>query len=81
MIVDVTVLIVARLIRAADVALRGPLSPGLHPMTAGAQATIVVASLLLLLGYPYLLLRYRGQTVGMMAAGVGAMDAPRRERP
>ena len=73
-IVDVTVLVVARLIRAADIALRGPLSPGLHPMTPAAQAAIVVASLLIVLGYPYLLLRYRGQTVGMMAAGVRAID-------
>jgi uncharacterized RDD family membrane protein YckC len=73
-IVDVTVLVVARLIRAADIALRGPLSPGLHPMTPAAQVAIVVASLLILLGYPYLLLRYRGQTLGMMAAGVRAID-------
>jgi uncharacterized RDD family membrane protein YckC len=72
--VDVAVLVVARLIRDADVALRGPLSPGLHPMTPAAQAAVVVASLLILLGYPYLLLRYRGQTVGMMATGVRAID-------
>jgi uncharacterized RDD family membrane protein YckC len=72
--VDVVVLIVARLIRAADIALRGPLAPGLHPMTAGAQAAIVLATLLIALGYPYLLLRSRGQTVGMMAAGVRAVD-------
>jgi uncharacterized RDD family membrane protein YckC len=73
-LVDVAVLVVARLIRAADIALRGPLSPGLHPMTPAAQAAIVVTSLLIVLGYPYLLLRYRGQTVGMMAAGVRAID-------
>ena len=73
-IVAVTNLIVARLIRAADVALRAPLSPGLHTMTPGAQAATVVATLVIFLGYPYVLLRSRGQTFGMMAAGVRAVD-------
>lgn len=73
-IVDVAVLVASRLIRAADVALRAPLSPGLHAMTPGAQAATVVAASVILLGYPYLLLRFRGQTVGMMAAGVRAVD-------
>jgi uncharacterized RDD family membrane protein YckC len=72
--VDVAILIVDRLIRAADVALRAPLSPGLHAMTPGAQFATVIASLLIVLGYPFLLLRSRGQTVGMMAAGVRAVD-------
>ena len=43
-------------------------------MTAGAQAAVVVTSLLITLGYPWVLLRLRGQTVGMMAAGVRAID-------
>ena len=73
-IVDVADLIVTRLIRSADVALRAPLSPGLHSMTPGAQVATVSATLLIVLGYPYLLLRSRGQTVGMMAAGVRAID-------
>jgi uncharacterized RDD family membrane protein YckC len=41
---------------------------------AAAQVAIVVTSLLITLGYPYLLLRYKGQTVGMMAVGVRAVD-------
>jgi uncharacterized RDD family membrane protein YckC len=72
--VDVADLVVDRLIRAADVALRAPLSPGLHAMTPGAQLATVVATLLIVLGYPFVLLRSRGQTVGMMAAGVRAVD-------
>jgi uncharacterized RDD family membrane protein YckC len=39
-----------------------------------AQAAIVIITLLITLGYPYLLLRYKGQTVGMMAVGVRAVD-------
>jgi uncharacterized RDD family membrane protein YckC len=39
-----------------------------------AQFAIVITSLLLTLGYPYLLLRHNGQTVGMMAVGVRAVD-------
>jgi uncharacterized RDD family membrane protein YckC len=35
----------------------------------------VIATLLIVLGYPFLLLRSRGQTVGMMAAGVRAVDS------
>jgi uncharacterized RDD family membrane protein YckC len=71
---DVAVLIVDRLIKAADVALRAPLSPGLHAMTPGAQFATIITTLLIVLGYPFLLLRSRGQTVGMMAAGVLAVD-------
>jgi uncharacterized RDD family membrane protein YckC len=41
-------------------------------MTPGAQLATVIATLLIVLGYPFLLLRSRGQTVGMMAAGVRA---------
>jgi uncharacterized RDD family membrane protein YckC len=39
-----------------------------------AQVAIVVTTLLITLGYPYLLLRHNGQTVGMMAVGVRAVD-------
>ena len=39
-----------------------------------AQAAIVITSVLITLGYPYLLLRYKAQTVGMMAVGVRAVD-------
>lgn len=39
-----------------------------------AQVAVVVISVLILLLYPYLLLRFNGQTVGMMAAGVRAVD-------
>lgn len=45
----------------------------IHPDVA-AQVAIVITSLLVTLGYPYLLLRYKGQTVGMMAVGVRAVD-------
>jgi uncharacterized RDD family membrane protein YckC len=81
LMLDVVLVIVDRLIRAADVALRAPLSPGLHAMTPGAQCATVVATLLILLGYPFLLLRSRGQTVGMMAAGVTAVDRVSGARP
>ena len=73
-IVDIGVFVLSRLIRSADIALRGPLSPRLHPMTAAAQAAVVLTSLLITLGYPWVLLRRRGQTVGMTAAGVRAID-------
>jgi uncharacterized RDD family membrane protein YckC len=46
---------------------------GVHPDTA-AQVGIVITSLLIGLGYPYVLLRHNGQTVGMMAVGVRAVD-------
>jgi uncharacterized RDD family membrane protein YckC len=39
-----------------------------------AQVAIVVTTLLITLGYPYLLLRHNGQTVGMTAVGVRAVD-------
>jgi uncharacterized RDD family membrane protein YckC len=39
-----------------------------------AQVAIVITTLLITLGYPYLLLRHNGQTVGMMAVGVRAVD-------
>ena len=45
-----------------------------HRTDGAAQAAIVITSLLITLGYPYLLLRYKGQTVGMMAVGVRAVD-------
>jgi uncharacterized RDD family membrane protein YckC len=41
---------------------------------AAAQVAIVITTLVITLGYPYLLLRYKGQTVGMMAVGVRAVD-------
>ena len=43
-------------------------------MTPGAQFATIITTLLIVLGYPFLLLRSRGQTVGMMAAGVRAID-------
>jgi uncharacterized RDD family membrane protein YckC len=44
-----------------------------HP-DAAAQVGIVITSLLIGLGYPYVLLRHNGQTVGMMAVGARAVD-------
>ena len=46
---------------------------GTHVDLAG-QVIIIVTALLITLGYPYLLLRHNGQTVGMMAVGVRAVD-------
>jgi uncharacterized RDD family membrane protein YckC len=50
--------------------------PGLtgYRIDAAAQAAIVITTLLITLGYPFLLLRHKGQTVGMMAVGVRAVD-------
>jgi uncharacterized RDD family membrane protein YckC len=45
-----------------------------YRIDAAAQAAIVITTLLITLGYPYLLLRHNGQTVGMMAVGVRAVD-------
>jgi uncharacterized RDD family membrane protein YckC len=50
-----------------------PGTVGGHLDTA-AQVGIVITTLLIALGYPYLLLRHNGQTVGMMAVGVRAVD-------
>ena len=73
-IVDVALLVLGAIIRRLDESLRGPLSPGLHPMTPAAQVAVVVSAVAVLLGYPLILLHRRGQTVGMMAAGVRAVD-------
>jgi uncharacterized RDD family membrane protein YckC len=45
-----------------------------YRVDAAAQAAIVITTLVITLGYPYLLLRYKGQTIGMMAVGVRAVD-------
>jgi uncharacterized RDD family membrane protein YckC len=45
-----------------------------YRVDAAAQAAIVITTLVITLGYPFLLLRYKGQTVGMMAVGVRAVD-------
>jgi uncharacterized RDD family membrane protein YckC len=73
-IVDVADRIVLKLIEKIDVALRAPLSPGLHSPTPGAQVASVVANVAIFAGYSFALLRFRGQTLGMMATGVRAVD-------
>lgn len=73
-IVDLATFAVLKIIEKIDVALRAPLSPGLHPPTPGAQVAIVVANVAIVVGYSFVLLRFRGQTVGMMATGVRAVD-------
>jgi uncharacterized RDD family membrane protein YckC len=73
-LIDLAVYAVTRIVVAVDVRVRGPLSPGLHPMTAAAQAIVVAASLAIVVSYPLIMLRLRGQTVGMMAFGVRAVD-------
>jgi uncharacterized RDD family membrane protein YckC len=73
LIVDVPVFIVSTLIGLTQ---RHNVVPGTtywHLDTA-AQFAVVIASLAIILGYPYLLLRHNGQTVGMMAAGIRAVD-------
>jgi uncharacterized RDD family membrane protein YckC len=73
-IVEVAIAIVLKIIEKIDVALRAPLSPGLHPPTPGAQVAEVVANVAIVVGYSFVLLRFQGQTVGMMATGVRAVD-------
>jgi uncharacterized RDD family membrane protein YckC len=73
-IVGVADRIVVTIIERIDVALRAPLSPGLYPPTPGAQVALVVANVGILVGYSFVLLRFGGQTVGMMATGVRAVD-------
>jgi len=41
---------------------------------AGAQFALVLTAVVLTVGYPFLFLRSRGQTLGMMAAGIRAVD-------
>jgi len=55
---------------------RGNTIPGVvgSHLDAAAQAAIVITAVLITLGYPYLFLRHNGQTVGMMAVGVRAVD-------
>jgi uncharacterized RDD family membrane protein YckC len=73
-IVEVASLIVIKIIVRIDTALRAPLSPGLHSPTPGGQVAEVVAYVGIIVGYSFVLLRFRGQTVGMMAAGVRVVD-------
>jgi uncharacterized RDD family membrane protein YckC len=73
-IVDVASLIALKIIERIDVALRAPLPPGLYPPTPGAQVADIVANVGIVVGYSFVLLRFRGQTVGMMATGVRVVD-------
>ncbi len=72
-IVDVPTLFIAYLIGRADRPYAVSTPAGTHPSTA-AQVAVVLVTVVISLGYPYLLLRFRGQTVGMMAVGVLAVD-------
>jgi uncharacterized RDD family membrane protein YckC len=73
LIVDVPVLIVSVGIGLTQ---RNNFVPGttLRHFSVPAQLAVVIISVLIALAYPYLLLRHNGQTVGMMAAGVRAVD-------
>ena len=73
LIVDVPVFIVSVGIGLTQ---RNNYVPGtsLRHFDVAAQLAVVIVSVLIALAYPYLLLRHNGQTVGMMAAGVRAVD-------
>jgi uncharacterized RDD family membrane protein YckC len=73
-IVDIPGFLIGFAIGYADVATQAPVTSGTHQLSTGAQVALVSTSVLIGLGYPFLFLRYRGQTVGMMAAGVRAVD-------
>jgi uncharacterized RDD family membrane protein YckC len=51
-----------------------PVVSGHRTLSAGAQAAVVVTAVVVALAYPFLFLRYRGQTLGMMAFKVRAID-------
>jgi uncharacterized RDD family membrane protein YckC len=77
-IVGVADRVVLKIIERIDAALRAPLAPGLpsglYPPTPGGQIAEVVANVCIVVGYSFVLLRFRGQTVGMMATGVRTVD-------
>jgi uncharacterized RDD family membrane protein YckC len=72
-IVDVPVFVVSFAIEQSQPASTIPGTTGRH-LDAAAQVAVVAITVLVTLAYPYLLLRYKGQTVGMMAVGVRAVD-------
>jgi uncharacterized RDD family membrane protein YckC len=72
-IVVVPTVVIVLLIAATQRTNTVPGTVGTH-LDLGAQLAVVLVTVLILLGYPFLLLRYRGQTVGMMAVGVRAVD-------
>ncbi len=72
-IVDVPSFVIGLLIGLATRGSAVSTPAGTHPSTA-TQVTVVLVTVVISLGYPYLMLRFRGQTVGMMAAGVLAVD-------
>jgi uncharacterized RDD family membrane protein YckC len=76
-IVDVPVFVVSFAIEQSQPANTIPGTTGRH-IGAAAQAAVVAITLLITLGYPYLLLRYKGQTVGMMAVSIRAVDRAHR---
>jgi uncharacterized RDD family membrane protein YckC len=72
-IVDTPVFIASLVIVQSQPAGTIPGTTGRH-LDAAAQAAVVIISVLITLGYPYFLLRYKGQTVGMLAVRVRAVD-------
>jgi uncharacterized RDD family membrane protein YckC len=71
LIIDVPVLIVGVVVASTQGDIPGTT---VRHDDAAAQLTVVLVSVLIGLAYPYLLLRHKGQTVGMMAVGVRAID-------
>jgi len=72
-IVAVPVFILSFAIEQSQPANTIPGTTGRH-IDVAAQVVVVALTLLITLGYPYVLLRCKGQTVGMMAVGVRAVD-------
>ncbi len=74
-ILDVPLLVVGGFIGFADVETQASISEGHVVLSTGAEVLIVAISVVAVIGYPLLMLRLRGQTLGMMAVGVRAVDS------
>ena len=74
-ILDVPLVVVGAIIGFADVATQTSVSGSRVVLGTGSEVLVVVVSVVLTIGYPFLMLRFRGQTVGMMAVGARAVDS------
>jgi len=73
-IVSVPGFLIGLLIGYADVSGSAPLATGQQLLSTGAEVAVVAVGVGLAVGYPFVLLRCWGQTLGMMALGVRAVD-------